>query len=37
MQTFKPLTKLVVILAFCPSLAAAEGLWNGLTAGVGGN
>jgi hypothetical protein len=37
MQTFKPLTKLLVIMAFCPSFAAAEGLWNGLKAGAGRN
>jgi hypothetical protein len=35
MQTFRPLTKLLLILAFCPSFAVAEGLWNGLKAGAG--
>lgn len=35
MQTFKPLTKLLVILALCPSFAAAEGVWDGLKAGAG--
>jgi hypothetical protein len=35
MQALKPLTKLLVIPAFCLSVAAAEGLWNGLKAGDG--
>lgn len=35
MQTSKPLTKLLVILALCPSVAAAEGLWDGVKAGAG--
>jgi hypothetical protein len=30
-----PLIKLLVVLAICPSLAAAEGLWSGLKAGAG--
>jgi hypothetical protein len=35
MQALKPLTKLLVIPAFCPLFAAAEGLWNVLDAEAG--
>ncbi|HSO84185.1 hypothetical protein [Thiocapsa sp.] len=35
MRIFSPLTKLIVILAVCPSFVAAEGLWNGIKAGAG--
>jgi hypothetical protein len=34
-QTFKLLTKLLVILALCPPFAAAEGLRDGVKAGAG--